>query len=161
YPGITGITGNWDLDGILCSRCHSSTNPAFLDANNHEVSSGHNITPSGTAVTNLCFGCHQSASSKTYSSPSDTTGTVQTDPTLIPTGAGHGASYARDFNGHVIGNEFLNGVHALYTGTMLPNEVGERDLNMATGKFGSYFSSPYTSDSGSCSDGVSLTQEQC
>ena len=164
YPGITGVSGNWDVDAIRCSRCHSSSNPGLTDASGKLVASGHNNTPSGTAVTNLCFGCHQSASSKTYSSPSDTTGTVQTDPTLIPTGAGHGAAYARDFNGHVIGNEFLNGVHGLYTGTMLPNELGERDLNLATGTFASFFSSPYAAESGSCSVGTFdqyLTSTQC
>ena len=153
YPGITGITGNWDLDGILCSRCHNSGN-TVKDASGNLVLSAHDrATLKGTAVTNMCFGCHQSVSSKNYSSPADTTGTVQTDPTQIGTGAGHGATYARDFNGHVIGNQFLNSPHGLYNGTMVPNELSEKDLS-PTGTYASYFSASYGTDTGVCSIGV-------
>ena len=158
FPGITGITGNWDLDGIRCSRCHNSTAPALNDANGNIVTGSHNNNVTGTAVTNLCFGCHQSVSSKIYTSPTDP-GTFQTDPTQIPVGAGHGATYARDFNGHVIGNEFLNGVHGLYAGTMAPNELGNKDLSL-TGTYASYFSMA-SGDVGTCTDGVSLTQTAC
>lgn len=147
---LSNITGNWDQYGIMCSRCHNSTNPALNDAGGNVMTGGHNNNPTGTAKTNLCFGCHQSTT-KIYASAADTTGTPQIDPTQIPVGGGHGASYARDFNGHVLGNSFLNSPHAKFTGTMTTNVLGNKDLSPA-GKYASYFSASYTGLTGTCND---------
>ncbi|MDD1750954.1 MAG: hypothetical protein LUO89_13895, partial [Methanothrix sp.] len=134
FPGIKGITGNWDLNGINCSRCHASTYPAVAGT------STHNNTPSGTAITNLCFGCHQSMG-KIW--PAGTSGSI--DPTVIPTGINHGASAGRDFNGHVLGNSFLNSPHAKFSGTVVPNTLGKFDLSAA----GTY-NSAFDGGAGSC-----------
>jgi len=158
FPGIKGITGKWDRDGIICSRCHATTFPAiaqpayttqalceaagfFWSTQNSTCSqtSTHNNTPSSTkaaVITNICFGCHQSPAT-TYAAATISGVTYPTanakilDPVMIPTGANHGQSAGREFNGHVLGNMFLNSPHARYTGSMMPNALGKYDL--ATG----------------------------
>ena len=130
---IPGITGRWDRDGILCSRCHQSvfspTIPAPVGTN------GHNVTPATTAnqqVNNICFGCHQS-----IGKVADNTGTDTDlgDPGLnIPVKNNATApDYVPEFNGHVIANEFLNSPHARYSApasgnAIVPNGLGKFDL---------------------------------
>ena len=70
----------------------------------------------GVGRNNLCFGCHQSIAKNWPAQGGAAGGTTQYDPTLIPTGVSHGAAAGRDFNGHVLGNSFLNSVHARYAG---------------------------------------------
>jgi hypothetical protein len=136
FPGITsGITGKWDRDGIVCARCHKSlfsqTAPAPAGT------SSHNVTPTNTTsqdITNICFGCHQSPATD-YA-----TNDKILDPVQIPTGAGHGASWGREFNGHVLGNMFLNSPHARFNGGLVPNSVGKYDLtNNVAGSYSSLF----------------------
>jgi len=90
--------------------------------------STHNLVAEGGDITNLCFGCHQSPATD-YSSVTDTTGKKNVDPTVIPTGSGHGANWGREFNGHVLGNQFLNSPHAQFSGTITPNNLGKWNLN--------------------------------
>jgi PKD repeat protein len=143
FPGISLNTANpkWDLNGINCSRCHNATVPA-INATQVAASSFTTTAPtsggmgalaSGTGRTNLCFGCHQSIA-KVWPS-----GASQYDPTLIPTGVSHGAAAGRDFNGHVLGNSFLNSVHAEYAGAQTSNgsiklnSLGKYDLTDPNG----------------------------
>jgi hypothetical protein len=74
FPGIpfTGA-GKWDLDGIMCSRCHNAAvgpvTAAAIAASQfpttYPTSGGMGNIPSGpeaggTYATFLCYGCHQS-----------------------------------------------------------------------------------------------------
>ncbi len=141
FPGITGITGKWDRDGIICSRCHASvfattgTNVNGASFAGPTGTSTHNTTAKNTtseANTNICFGCHQSPATTyvaaTINSVTYPANAKILDPTMIPTGAGHGSNWGREFNGHVLGNEFLNSPHARFNGSIVPNSVGKYDL---------------------------------
>jgi hypothetical protein len=158
FPTITsGITGKWDRNGIMCSRCHASTFPAITSstitnqadcvanggswsstASSCSLTSTHNVTPSltGDGVTSLgppqivriCFGCHQSLAK---GENSVTTGLPMTDLNLdnIPVWT----TYRKDFAGSIIGNNFLNSPHARMTGgTVYPNVLGNYDLTGGT-----------------------------
>jgi len=114
YPGVTGgITGTWVADGIQCERCH--------DATEHHEAPRHTATvPKGTDATALCSQCHLVMLSG------------QTEAAnAIQVGANHGATFGKEFNGHIIGKEFLNSVHARFNGT--PNEIPR------FGNYDSYF----------------------
>ncbi len=146
FPNLLVNANNpkWDLNGINCSRCHNATVPSVtstqIAASNYPTtaptSGGMGALASGTGRTNLCFGCHQSIDKVWPAGTSKTT-----DPTSIATGVSHGAAYGRDFNGHVLGNSFLNSVHAEYTGTMTVNSLGNMDLSdpNGTSEYGSSF----------------------
>ena len=133
FPGISGITGTWDQDGIVCSRCHAATWPAVYSGTT-AITATHDFSGAigGAATTNLCFGCHQSLATD-YS-----TGDKILDPVQMPTGAGHGANWAREFNGHVLGNQFLNSPHGVFKGAVVPNSLGKYDL-VSGGTFGTSF----------------------
>jgi predicted CXXCH cytochrome family protein len=133
FPGIVGITGTWDQDGIVCSRCHAATWPAVYSGTT-AITATHDLSTAigGTATTNLCFGCHQSLATD-Y-----TTGDKILDPVQIPTGGSHGAVWAREFNGHVLGNQFLNSPHGAFKGAVVPNSLGKYDL-VSGGTFGTTF----------------------
>lgn len=136
FPGITGVVGKWDLDGIQCSRCHDSTNPAVSGTGTHHGSMNSN------SINNLCFGCHQSPAT-TYVAQNiggiDYTANAKIlDPAMIPTGTHHGADWGREFNGHVLGNAFMNSPHSRFTGTLVPNSLGKYDI--AGGTYASSFS---------------------
>jgi hypothetical protein len=74
FPGIPFPgAGKWDLDGIMCSRCHNAavgpvTSQAIAASQfptTYPTSGGMGNIPSGpdgggTYATFLCFGCHQS-----------------------------------------------------------------------------------------------------
>ena len=107
YPGITSqITGSWDRDGIVCSRCHNSgtiTDDAYREGlgwGSYLSFSSHEVTPSGAQRTSLCIECHNSTQTK-----ADPAGELKT------------AATGEGFSGHIIGNEFLNSPHAQFTGT--------------------------------------------
>jgi hypothetical protein len=139
----------WDLEGIGCGRCHNAAYPAVsqttINASSFgttaPLSSGMGALAAGVNRTNLCFGCHQSMAKKYPAQGGATNGTVQRNPTLIPTGLSHGASVGRDFNGHVLGNSFLNSVHARYQGTDSTTASGGTTTN-ALGKFDLVSSKP-------------------
>ncbi len=158
--GTTGYTGNqpadsgagyvsavkagykWDREGILCSRCHNATVPSVAAAqisastfpSTAPTSGGMGALQDGVGRNNLCFGCHQSIAKLWPAQGGTSSGTTQYDPTIIPTGVSHGAAAGRDFNGHVLGNSFLNSVHARYAGaqsgngSIKANALGENDL---------------------------------
>jgi hypothetical protein len=141
---INGITGKWDRDGIMCSRCHATTFPAVMQptyttqaacetAGFYWSSSAgcsetgtHNNTPSSTRnqlVTQICFGCHQSIGKVANNTGADTD---LGNPALnIP-------ATATDFTSHPITNQFLNSPHAQYTVTsgngIAPNSLGKYSL---------------------------------
>ena len=137
----------WDLEGINCSRCHNAAvgpvNATMIAASTFPTtaptSGGMGALASGTGRSNLCFGCHQSIAKKWPAQGGSASGTTQYDPTIIPTGVSHGAASGRDFNGHVLGNSFLNSVHARYTGaqsgngSITANSLGENDLTDPNG----------------------------
>ena len=131
------------------------------------TNSGMGNLPSGTGINNLCFGCHQSIAKNYLAQGGSASGTAQFDPTLIPTGLSHGASWGRDFNGHVLGNSFLNSVHARYTGaqsgngSITANALGENDLTDPNGatEYSSTFKG-YTCYQGPSGVDVALTDAQ-
>ena len=146
YVSAVKTGWKWDLEGINCSRCHNATVPGVVQAQITASSypttaiTGSNVNGGGmgqlaaaTGRNNLCFGCHQSIA-KSWPS-----GAAQYDPTVIPTGVSHGAAAGRDFNGHVLGNSFLNSVHARYAGaqsgngSITLNSLGENDLTDPNG----------------------------
>jgi hypothetical protein len=142
----SGITGTWDKDGILCSRCHASTFPAVqapayttqaacqAAGNEWSSSTGCAVTDNhengtiilGQNVNNLCFGCHQSLAKTANGTGADTdlnfTGKIPVANTATA------PAYVPDYSGHVIGNQFLNSPHARFTGTITPNTLGKYDL---------------------------------
>jgi hypothetical protein len=108
------------------------------------TSSGMGALASGAGRNNLCFGCHQSIAKlwpaqgtvdgiAATVSGSTVTAATQYDPTIVP------AKITRDFSGHVNGNNFLNSVHARYTGaqsgqgSIKANSLGENDLTDPNG----------------------------
>ena len=123
FPSYTsGITGTWDKDGILCSRCHASTFPAVSGTGTH-----NSATPiDGQNTNNLCFGCHQSLAKTANGTGADTdlnfTGEIPTANNVTA------PAYVPKYSGHVIGNQFLNSPHARFTGTITPNKLGRYDL---------------------------------
>ena len=141
-------TGNkWDMEGINCSRCHNAAvgpvTATQIAASSFKTtaptSGGMGALANGTGRNNLCFGCHQSIAKNWPAQGGVAGGTTQYDPTLIPTGVNHGASAGRDFNGHVLGNSFLNSVHSRYTGaqsgngSISLNSLGKYDLTDPNG----------------------------
>ncbi len=146
----TVTPGNkWDLEGINCSRCHNAAvgpvGAAQIAASafptTAPTSGGMGALAAGVGRNNLCFGCHQSIA-KNYPAQGGTdAGTTQYDPTLIPTGVSHGAAAGRDFNGHVLGNSFLNSVHARYVGVNSNSANGGIKLN-SLGKFDLFDAQP-------------------
>jgi hypothetical protein len=144
FPGLTAIASGsqFDLYGIQCSRCHYSTYPAVTPNAAAQTQFGPQVRKTGTHnnnadslaagqdITEICFGCHQSTSGITDSNPAE-----------IPTGVSHGAAYGRDFNGHVLGNSFLNSPHAQFTGTFITNPLNEKDIyGNAQSQYASVFS---------------------
>jgi hypothetical protein len=123
FPSYTsGITGTWDKDGILCSRCHASTFPAVSGTGTH-----NSATPiDGQNTNNLCFGCHQSLAKTANGTGADTdlnlTGKIPVANNVTA------PAYVAKYSGHVIGNQFLNSPHARFTGTITPNTLGKYDL---------------------------------
>jgi len=123
FPSYTsGITGTWDQDGILCSRCHASTFPAVAGTGTH-----NSATPiDGQNTINLCFGCHQSPAKTANGTGADTdlnlTGKIPVANNVTA------PAYVPKYSGHVIGNQFLNSPHARFTGTITPNKLGRYDL---------------------------------
>ena len=123
FPSYTsGITGTWDLDGIQCTRCHAVTFPAVTGTTTHE-------TPDildGQNVNNMCFGCHQgiakTANGTGADADLDLTGKIPVKNTATA------PAYVPEYNGHIIGNQFLNSPHARFTGTITPNTLGKYDL---------------------------------
>ncbi len=157
FPGLSAIASGskFDLYGIQCSRCHYSTYPAITPNANAQAQFGPQVRATGkhnnnanslTAgqdITEICFGCHQSTSGigATATDPYYAAGQTQYDPTRIPVGVSHGASYGRDFNGHVLGNSFLNSPHAQFTGTFITNPLNEKDIyGNAKSQYASVFS---------------------
>jgi hypothetical protein len=155
HAGVS-ITGNWDIDGIGCARCHNATVPSVTAAQiaasgfptTAPTSGGMGALAAGVGRNNLCFGCHQSNAKLWPAQGGSSSGTTQYDPTLIPTGVSHGANAGRDFNGHVIGNSFFNSVHARYAGSqsgngsITLNSLGKYDLTDPNGasEYNSIFS---------------------
>ena len=142
----SGITGTWDKDGILCSRCHASTFPAVYaptyttqaacEAAGNVWSSSTGCAATGTHnnatiilgqnVTNLCFGCHQSIAKTANGTGADAD--LNLNGKIPVKNNATAPAYVPEYNGHVIGNQFLNSPHARFTGTITPNKLGKYDL---------------------------------
>jgi predicted CXXCH cytochrome family protein len=138
--------GKWNLEGIQCARCHNATAVKVTDTqiaasafpSTHVTSGGMGALANGVGRTNLCFGCHQSIAKTLNGTGPDAD---LNHPEYIPvknTGTGNPAdppsvSYIPEFNGHVIGNSFLNSSHARFTGSIVPNALGKYDLQDTTG----------------------------
>lgn len=141
FPGITfSGAGKWNLEGIQCSRCHNATAPKVTAAqiassafsSTHATNGGMGALANGVGRTNLCFGCHQSIAKTNYGTGAD----ADLDhPENIPVKnvATAPGAYTPEFNGHVLGNSFLNSPHARFTGKIVPNALGKYDLQDTTG----------------------------
>jgi hypothetical protein len=147
YPGIKSITGTWQKDGITCARCHNTTFPAVTVAGNpNETTGGHNNEALiiGKNVTGICYGCHQSPA-KTANGGLDIDTNhpeyipVKNTSTVISSSNPNG--YAPEWNGHVLGNSFLNSPHGKYTGAIAPNKLGK--YNISGGTYASTFKGKY------------------
>jgi predicted CXXCH cytochrome family protein len=140
FPGITFAgAGKWNNEGIQCSRCHNATAPAVTATqiaasqypSTHVTNGGMGALASGVGRTNLCFGCHQSIAKTNNGLGADAD---LSHPENIPVkNAATAPDYAPEFNGHVIGNSFLNSPHARFTGNIVPNSLGKYDLEDTTG----------------------------
>ncbi|MFZ5997491.1 MAG: PKD domain-containing protein, partial [Nitrospirota bacterium] len=124
---INGIIGKWDLDGIQCSRCHnvvfSQTSPAPAGTSTH-----HADGVAGVGINNICFGCHQAIAKVNNNTGADND--LGNPAWNIPVkNTGTSGAYVPEFNGHVLGNQFLNSPHARWNGTgIVPNKLGKYDL---------------------------------
>lgn len=140
FPDITfPSAGKWDVDGIQCPRCHNVTAPRVVAAqiaasaypSTHATSGGMGSLASGVGVTNLCFGCHQSIAKTDNGLGADKD---LNHPENIPVkNTATAPDYLPEFDGHVIGNSFLNSPHARFTGKIVPNALGKYDLEDTTG----------------------------
>jgi hypothetical protein len=116
----TGFNTGQALEGILCERCH--------DATRHFISGP--TVPKGVTATALCLQCHRQEHTVTYTSGgrganihptpfTDNSGIPLSEPTYslpaIEVGRPDG-SYGQQFFGYSTGMEFLNSVHARFTG---------------------------------------------
>jgi len=148
FPGLqlsantTTSIPEWDFNGILCSRCHSSIISATaytIDQFGDKSSSTMGTLPSTmNGIVNVCVQCHTSLA-KDYSTV--TTGQTTYDPTVIPTSAASATAFAGWSGSGVDGNEYLNSPHARYVGLEQPNAVGEHELS-AGGIFNTVFTGP-------------------
>ncbi len=93
-----GFGGSWVLDGIQCERCHDAT--PMLTGNKPTV-------PRGASSTAVCSQCHiRPAAWEGSANPN-----AATQATAYPIGAS-----TTNFGGHLIGKQFLNSPHGLFTG---------------------------------------------
>jgi hypothetical protein len=142
FPGITfGAAGQWDLDGIMCGRCHNATVPTVTTT--HIAASIFPSTlptgggmgnvpggPTGTWATKVCYSCHQSMAKTLNGTGLDAD---LAHPENIPVKNNKVAPlYEPEFSGHVLGGSFLNSVHGKATGTVAPNSLGKYDIATAT-----------------------------
>ncbi len=141
FPGISfSGAGKWVLNGIQCSRCHNATAgnvvvdtqiAASAFPSTHVTSGGMGTLADGVGRTNLCFGCHQSIAKTNNGTGPDAD---LSHPENIPVkNTATAPAYVPEFNGHVIGNSFLNSPHARFTGNIVPNSLGKYDLEDPTG----------------------------
>ncbi len=189
YPTVTFPgAGNWDLDGINCSRCHAAsvgpiTSQMILASQyptTQPTSGGMGNLPSGAAVpaagtpgtgrTGLCFGCHQGIAKVSANVGADADlGNPAWNIPVKDTGTSQ-ATYTPDFNGHILGNSFLNSPHARYTGpsgtitglnstpnTIVPNSLGKYDI-LPGGSYDSQFAA-WTCMQGSSSSSYATTAD--
>jgi Doubled CXXCH motif (Paired_CXXCH_1) len=140
FPGVTFTgAGQWNLEGITCGRCHNATAPKVVATqiaasqfpSTHVTNGGMGALADGVGRTNLCFGCHQSIAKTNNGIGADAD---LNHPENLPVkNAATAPDYVPEFNGHVIGNQFLNSPHARYTGNIVPNALGKYDLEDTTG----------------------------
>ena len=123
---VGGVVTSWNLDGIQCERCHGGMNPPFAGhpilgsltctdchdgTNPLEHDGWYTPThPENMASTELCMNCHSQ-----NALPPGGSGWSTPQPKPLVVGA-HG-SYAEDFSGHPIGDEYLNSPKARFQGT--------------------------------------------
>ena len=141
----SGALGSWVLDGIQCERCHNATDHP---ANTGTIAA---TVPSYADSTALCSQCHIRPGAWEYVviAPNDPPAggpanlNWATQPTAYPIGAS-----ATNFGTHLIGKQFLNSPHGLFTGTFA--EIAD------TSKYNSGFD-----DGGSCSNPTYTDEDAC
>jgi Cytochrome c7 and related cytochrome c len=150
YPNFarndtSGALGSWVLNGIQCERCHNATGHPTDYANTKAT------VPSYADSTALCSQCHIRPGVWEYVviPPNDPPAggpanpNWATQPTAYPIGAS-----ATNFGSHLIGKQFLNSPHALFTGSFA--EIA--DTSKYIGGF---------SDGGTCSNPSYTTESTC
>jgi hypothetical protein len=146
YPAVTFTgAGQWDLEGITCARCHnavnSATSPSQTQINGSQFpttyapATGMGTIPGGPAAmstysTYLCFGCHQSMAKTSNGTGADAD--LAHPENLIVKNNATAPAYTPGFSGHVIGNSFLNSVHARATAVVKPNSLGKYDVDIVS-----------------------------
>ena len=95
----------------------------------------------GATQTNICFGCHQAPAAVANGAGTDIDLShpeyikVKNTNTVISSANPKG--YLPEWNGHIIGDSFLNSPHGKFSGTIVPNSLGKYDI--ATGTYASAF----------------------
>ena len=139
---IPGITGQWDVDGIVCSRCHKVAYDPSLPINDEGVNAPQGFTTHETDIfdgwkcVQTCYGCHQSPAKTANGTGAD----VDLDhPENLPVkNSATEPAYVPEFSGHVLGGSFLNSPHGQFTGMIEPNSLGKYEI--AAGTYASTFS---------------------
>ncbi len=120
------VASSWALEGIQCERCH--------DASTH-YTTGPTVAR-GANATVLCLNCHRQEHTLPYAggglgsnirpTPYTDNGPIAPSEPLYPLPSievGSDAGYALQFYGYSTGMEFLNGVHAKFTGNF--QQIGD------------------------------------
>ena len=121
WPIVSSTGKAAGLEGVQCERCH--------DASNHLQSDGSATRPRGIGATALCLQCHRQDHILPYGGEglgSNIVPTAYTDNGPMPANeplyplpaieVGGPDGYEPGFYDYSIGIEFLNGVHAKFTG---------------------------------------------
>lgn len=143
----TTATVTWTSNAGWSSSTFKTPSPAFTVPSG---TSTHNTTAANTANqdnTQVCFGCHQGIAKTNKGTGADAD---LSNAAIIPvknnnTWVTSGTVYAPEFNGHVLGNSFLNSPHARYSppvsgNALVPNSLGKYALvGNATSQYNSSY----------------------
>jgi predicted CXXCH cytochrome family protein len=85
----------------------------------------------GVGRTNICFGCHQNIAKRDYGKSADAD--TEHPENLQVTNTATAPNYVPEFEGRGPANMFLNSPHARFSGNIVPNSLGNYDLEDTTG----------------------------
>lgn len=137
---FTSGTSSWQLDGIQCERCHIADNGSYNHTATARSYRGIPSKPVNESATALCIECHRQETVNT----NDNTISLSTDLKVSDRGScadGISPDYAsciaagakwnyRPVFESAIGQTFLNGSHARFSGTLAQNTQNSPDLSV-------------------------------